>query len=404
MRFTSTFAKLSLVTLTIGVFSSCNKEKEELTNIDILRKDDSQAQIIDAANISSPTTWEDRVNGVDYIVNNNLEVNASLVIKPGVTVMFKDGAGIQVNEEGSLQAIGTSSNEIHFTSESGKRGSWRGITILSSKTSNALSYCKVEHGGGNNTYGKANIIIGSGSNVATAEISNSEITAGKYDGLYVSQGSSIHHFSGNKIHTNSEFPMSIHISGASSLDNSNTFSNNGKEFIRLFSNDATPIVQPITIKNLTSNQLIDGTVTSANVFTIQAGADVYMNTHSGIVIDGTNGQAYFNAVGTVAQPINISAIYNGTGVWNSIRFRSSDSNSNRIEYCNISGGGLSSNGFEGMINLESGAGMNNVTIRNSKIMNSASTGIYIQTNNEYNSDISTANSFANCAKGNVIIE
>ncbi len=403
MKSTFTLSKLSFAAIALLAFSSCNKEKEELNNLDAFRKDNTQAQVIDINSISSTTIWEDRVNGVDYIIANNINVNASLIIKPGVTVMFKDGAGLQVNEEGSINAIGQQANEILFTSESGKRGAWKGITVLSSKPTNALSFCKIEHGGGNNTFGKGNVIVGSAANTASLEISNCEITAGKYDGIVINEGSSVTHFSGNNVHTNSEYPVSMHIADAAAMNNSNTFNNNGKEFIRMFGSGENVINKSITINKLNSNVLIDGSIVAGNMFTIQAGAKIYMNSNAGITIDGTNGQGMLSAIGTNTNPITISAIYNGTGVWNSIKFRSSDAD-NRIEYCNISGGGLSGQGFEGMINLVNQGGSSNVVIRNSNIMNSASAGIFIQSNNEYNSDITTANVFTNCAKGNVHFE
>ncbi|MBK7147951.1 MAG: hypothetical protein IPH78_03800 [Bacteroidetes bacterium] len=403
MKSTFTLSKLTIAAAALLAFNSCNKETDQLNNLDAFRKDDSQAQLIDINAISNTTTWEDRVNGVDYIVANNIELNAALIIKPGVTVMFKEGAGLQVNEEGSLNAIGQQANEILFTSESGKRGAWKGITILSNKPTNALSFCKIEHGGGTNSFGKGNVVVGSSANTASVEISNSEITAGKYDGVVINEGSSVTHFNGNKIHTNSEYPVSMHIADAAAMNNSNTFSNNGKEFVRMFGSGENVINKAITINKLNSNVLIDGNIVAGNMFTIHAGAKIFMNTNAGIIIDGSNGQGMLSAIGSSTSPITISAIYNGTGVWNSIKFRSSDAD-NRIEYCNISGGGLSAEGFEGMINLVNQGGSSNVVVRNSNIMNSASAGIFIQSNNEYNSDITTANVFTNCAKGNVHFE
>ncbi len=94
---------------------------------------------------------EARVNGVDYPVTNKVDVTANLTIKPCVTIMFEEGAGMVVRNGGSLTAIGTEGNEVYFTSHSDKRGGWAGITFLNTNAHNVLDYCIIEQGGGDNT-------------------------------------------------------------------------------------------------------------------------------------------------------------------------------------------------------------------------------------------------------------
>lgn len=408
MKSVSAFSKLAVATLAFAFFSSCNKN-EDVANDNIMqyRKEESQSQSLDMSSINTDMVLEDRVNGVDYTVSNNIELNANLTIKPGVTVMFKDGAGIQVNEKGALTAIGTNGNLILFTSQSGKRSAWKGITILSNSARNVISYCKIEHGGAANSFGTGNIMVGSGSTTASTEISYSEITASGTDGIVISAGSKINGFIGNKVHTNSAFPVSMHITDGVNLMDGNQFVNNGKEFIKLTAGNTGFISQPITLKKLNESFLITGRVVAANKFTIEPGSKVYMDNNASILIDGTLGQASFNAVGTAANPISIAAVYNGNGLWNTIRFRSSDSNDNKIEYCTISGGGGSDgSNAEGMISVvNDNNGTSNITIRHSTIINSAAIGIFIESaNSEYNSDIISGNTFSNNVKGNVHFE
>ncbi len=403
MKSLKLYAPVAMLALGLSVLSSCSKQQDDLTNLPVERKDNTQAQRIDQTAITTDMVLADRVNGVDYIITNNIEVNANLTIKPGVTVMFAEGAGLQVNEQGSLTAIGAQSNEVLFTSETGKRGSWKGITILSNNGRNVLSFCKIEQGGGNNTYGMGNVVVGSTTTPAQVEISNSSISTSNKDGIVINEGSKVLNFTGNKIFTNSAFPVSMHISDAVNMENGNTYSNNGKEFIKV---TGETVNKAITLKKLNESFLISGQITATKGFTINAGSRVYMDNDVELVIDGTNGEAFFSAVGTQDQPITVSAIYNGTGVWTSIRFRNADSNNNRIEHCTISGGGMTTVGAEGMVSVtNTNGGSSNIVIRNSSIMNSAATGIYIQSaNSEYNSDIINSNTFVNCAKGDIHIE
>jgi hypothetical protein len=408
MKFTSTFSKLAVVTAALMFFNSCSKNEDTTpTNIMQYRHENSQAQTLDITSVSTDMVLEDRVNGVDYTISNLVELNANLTIKPGVTLMFKDGAGIQVNESGSLTAIGASGNLILFTSESGRRSSWKGITVLSGNAKNVLAYCKVEQGGAQGKFGTGNIIVGSSDKVAQVEISNSEITASGTDGILVAEGSVLNNFNGNKIHTNTAFPVSMHITDANKITGINQYVNNGKEFIKVTGNGTSLINKVISLPSINESFLINGAIAAGNSFNISAGSHVYMDNAAEIIIDGVAGSGSFNAVGTAANPITIAAIYNGTGIWNNIRFRSSDSNNNHIEYCTISGGGATGTSHaEGMVSVTNDQnGSSNIVIRHSTIINSAAIGIYIESaNSEYNSDIISGNTFSNNVKGNVHFE
>lgn len=228
MKLTSTLTKMSVAVLAVVLLNSCKKDAEELSNISAFRKDASQAEHIDITSVDNKMVLEDRVNGVDYMITKNLQVNAELVVKPGVTLMFEDGAGIQVNEEGSITAIGEEANEIMFTSKSGKRGAWYGIVILSNSAKNVLSYCQIEHGGRDNTMREANVIIGSGNNTAQVEISHSEVTASKADGITMSKGSKLNYFSHNKVNTNTAYSISMYNVDAFTIETNNEFVNNGQ--------------------------------------------------------------------------------------------------------------------------------------------------------------------------------
>jgi hypothetical protein len=149
MKAIYTFSKLTAALFAVIVLNACNKEQEELTNLDVYRKDAGQAEIVDISAMNSAMVLKDRVNGVDYIFTKNVAVNTNLTIEPGVTMMFENGAGLTINEQGSISALGAPSNEILFTSKSGKRGDWNGITVLSNNAKNVLAYSKVEHGADN---------------------------------------------------------------------------------------------------------------------------------------------------------------------------------------------------------------------------------------------------------------
>jgi hypothetical protein len=238
--------KTLAVAAAVVLLSSCKKEQDPLTNISAFRKDASQAETINAATVNTKMILADRVNGVDYIITQNMLVNAELVIEPGVTIMFKDGAGLQVGEQGSLTAIGEKSNTIYFTSESGKRGAWKGIVFLSNSAKNVLAHSKIEHGGGAGEYGSANLIIGAGSKKAQAEVSNCEIMASKTDGIALSKGSKLNYFDYNKVSTNTAYAVTMFEEDIFPIAATNQFVNNGKDGINVIGNDNGFLYTPVT--------------------------------------------------------------------------------------------------------------------------------------------------------------
>ena len=86
MKTSTTLSKLAIVASALLFFSACSKNEDSTpTNIMSTRHDNSQSQTLDMTNISTDMVLEDHVSGVDYVVANNIQLSANLIIKPGVT-------------------------------------------------------------------------------------------------------------------------------------------------------------------------------------------------------------------------------------------------------------------------------------------------------------------------------
>jgi surface antigen len=112
----------------------------------------SLAQTYVQGNVSG--TWTKA--GSPYVVTGQVTVPAAqtLVVEPGVVVRF--GLGLNVTVNGVLNAKGTGTDSILFTTVEPipARGQW-GRLIFSDSTpvdSSVLEYCIVEYGGSGNTY------------------------------------------------------------------------------------------------------------------------------------------------------------------------------------------------------------------------------------------------------------
>lgn len=96
-----------------------------------------------------------------YRATADVRVGALLTIEAGSYLIFSEGTGLKVGDNGGLKAIGTEEHPIVFTAEQPVRGFWNGIHFHNSNTiDNQLEFVTVEYGGGRD------FAYGSGGNVA----------------------------------------------------------------------------------------------------------------------------------------------------------------------------------------------------------------------------------------------
>jgi len=97
--------------------------------------------------------------GVWTVENNPHEVvgevrvppESTLIIEPGVIVTFKGYYKFIVDSTAILQAIGTETDSIYFTTDDTATG-WHGIRFIWADESSEVSYCVIEHGRAHGPY------------------------------------------------------------------------------------------------------------------------------------------------------------------------------------------------------------------------------------------------------------
>lgn len=148
---------------------------------------------VSGTSLDVDSTWVALNGGVPYRVMDNLVVDATLTISPGVTVEF-DSAGILIIDDttGGIIAEGTASERIVFTGAEQVAGYWRGIEIQSNAATNAMDYVTVSYAGHpSGLGGDVAAIQLDGFHSGQLTLTNSEISNSDSDGVVVESGASL---------------------------------------------------------------------------------------------------------------------------------------------------------------------------------------------------------------------
>lgn len=135
--------------------------------------------------VSDAQTWK----GIDadYLFDSSdLYVHADLTIAAGATLVFGQSRAVYVYDDGSLNAVGTSTNRITFTGKQATAGYWEGLEYYySSSVNNVLTYVTIEYGGGNDT---GNLYLAGDAQATATDCTFSH--SGAY-GVYVTTNSTV---------------------------------------------------------------------------------------------------------------------------------------------------------------------------------------------------------------------
>jgi hypothetical protein len=381
--------------------SSCKKDKDnDITN----------AQKISCASINTETVWVDRGDGIDYILECVLEVNAKLSIEPGVVIQCKNGSGIRVNSGGALRAVGTAAKKIELKGDIDAAGVWKGLYFLSNNVENELNYCVISNGGSSSFDGnasrKANIRV---SNNAQLKLRNSTIAKSAFDGLYVDglsmdANNPVTVCEANKFLNNQNYPISTIAPLAEKLDGTGTeFSGNSKNKVLL---RAGRLYGAHTWKKLSVPYLIEGIVlvgyySDNGNLTIQPGTVVEFAGDAGLATGEYSTGSWLKIVGTASEKIILTGETTQPGAWKGVAFQSLHPN-NAISYADILYGGSSS--YTGNPNIKRNiiAGSwsaGSFTIDNATVGHSKAWGIYV-TLSSPNITVPPSVTYVNNASGN----
>lgn len=334
-------------------------------------------------------------NAVDYLITKVIDIEADVTIEPGVVIEFSSEAGIEVEANGSLNAVGTPTEKIILRGETATPGFWKEIEFKSNNPNNVFEHVEIAHAGSYSTHYHSSIWLQD--NVSTQlAIKNCVIKESKGFGLTAESGTSFPEFENNVFKDNGDAGLRITSNHIVELDEQTVYNDgNGEEYIYVEGDDLTNGGSwPVTSAPYYLDRFMD-IETDAK---LQPGTSILMGSEAGMDI---REQGSLNAIGTSSEPITIKGNIATPGFWRELEF---DSNNplNELEYVEFSHGGSYSTHKYSTIWIQ-----NNVntrfTMNNCTISDSYGWGLYVESGTDVTpsdkASMEAANTFINNGTG-----
>ncbi|MDQ7917949.1 hypothetical protein RBU60_10210 [Mesonia sp. MT50] len=328
------FKTLFALLLVGSIITSCSSDDDTIDDSGDPNPDTPAGIIVIDSNIDSETVLINHRTGVDYEICGGINVKADLIIEAGVEIVMCAGAGINVENTGSFNAVGTLDSPIILRGKTASPGFWDLLHFDSNNPNNELNYVSIADGGGSGTYSNA-IIWVNNNNAGQLTLKNSTIKNSKGYGLAIEDNALIPNFSNNVFSSNGDAPINIPMSIIGSLDDASDYGDgNTKNHIEVFSSSMN---QPQMVKNINVPYLIEGSLNIKDDLTLSPGVRFLMGSGAGINISSSGSM---HAIGTSNEPITIKGNVDAVGYWGLIHL---DSNNplNEFAFVNLKNGGSS---------------------------------------------------------------
>lgn len=267
----------------------------------------------------------------DYIITDQIQVNADLRIDPGVRIEFAFGSSLIINEKGSIRALGEKDSPIVFDAKELKQGYWKGIYIKSMNVMNELSFVKISNAGGDPQL-EDGIVAAINCEAGRISLKNVEISDTEGYGLSLDQKSDLDVHEAVRYTSNTEGNIIMHVDNASKLDLASVYdANNGTE------NNIT-ITGGISHKAVVINSLpgdvqyeIKDEISFENSVVIEAGNTLIMHPETRLYFEQS---ASIQILGEIDDPVRLIGSISDLPSWKGIVINSATVE-NEINFLNI---------------------------------------------------------------------
>ena len=356
--------------------------------------------------ISANTTWTLANSPYRVTANVTVQAGVTLSIEPGVEVQSAQYRGIHV--EGTISAIGTSSQPITFTGTTETPG-WWGSVYVKEGGGATLDWCHFAYGGNNyyNDWGGSQLLCKSGAGALT--LRNSVLRKSSNDGLRLNAGYSSLVTESNTFENNGRYGVAVGIN-ASYVDMTSAYVSNGTAQVSL---DSGSITQPVSLRIPSDYAFYAAgsiTISSNASLTVGTGSVLKFARYEGLHVKGT-----LTAEGTESEPIcftdyrddSVGGDTNNDGTnsvpepgwWGSVYVK--DEGGATLDWCHFAYGGNNYYNDWGGSQLLCKSGAGALTLRTSVLRQSSNDGLRL--NAGYSSFVTESNTVENNGRYGVAV-
>ncbi|MFV2055208.1 MAG: Calx-beta domain-containing protein [Thiohalomonadales bacterium] len=318
------------------------------------------------------------ITGPCVVVSSYIYINggvdkpkAQLTINPGVTLIFLNNTGLNIQGNGVLTAVGSKSKPILFTSDAKSPGDWKGVQYsFSGDAKNVLDWVTIEYAG-TSVNGAANLILfGS---PASVKIRNTTLQHSSAYGFEFEASAIVSEFSNNIVTKNAAGPGVIDVNMVSALDAGSQYSGNGVgvDMVSVTGGwlDSKLDALPQTWAAIDAPYYFEKYISIKKDLTLSAGSRLLFNSGAGLLVTDTGS---LKAIGNETSRILFSRRDSTIAEWRGIQYASSSSGNNQLDYVIIEyGSGMGSNGKANLILFGQG---NRISLTNSILRNGLNAG------------------------------
>ena len=312
---------------------------------------------ITASVVSDNQTWQNL--GVDYhfIDSEDYGLTGDLVISAGTTMRFALDSRLRVSSTGQIQAIGTETERITFSSILDGPGSWISIMFQNSTRDNIFDFVIVENGGGGGD--AANLRL---AGAARLRLSNAMLINSSVYGLNVNSPQANLTMENTEI-TQNGFSVFANSNNLGVLTINNSYSGNLRADKVVVA--GTSIDSDQTFNNIGISYEIPLFMEINAAVTIEAGNTViFSETPSGFLVNSTGSLSVLGAIDNRVLLTNQVE----SRIWDGIQYSSSNSPNNIIQFTDIEFGGNAAGVTQALVGfINSGSGPSSGNITNTKL-------------------------------------
>lgn len=341
-----------------------------------------------------------------FVVSEEVFVShkATLTVSPGVTLKFKEGVGLRVMSDGTLDAVGTEDQPILMTGTKSVRGHWGGVRFLNSESEgNALDYVTIEYAGAEVIQDaaarplSANLYLMSSGYEVRASIQHSALREGAGYGLYVAPEAILSEFAGNELTDNASGAVYAYAPAVHQLTGSSSYAGNDEDFV--FVSAADEFGQDARIwQTLDVPYRVDGVFILDTQLTLSAGTTLEFTEGSWLEVKG--GYAGITALGTEEEPIVFTGVTKEPGSWGGLYFSNTDDEDpddprSQLEYVTVEYGGAhdfmddDAATVRANIALDSSGWMPAISLSHSTVSHSSGYGVWLDCTAVFNATDNT---------------